>query len=156
MSDRSQVTTRMAAKGDIAAVMELEQRTANAAHWGKAQYKQVFEVGPRRIMLLAEEADRLRGFLVAGTLGAEWEIENVAVDEAVRQRGIGRMLLQDLIARARAQQVVDIFLEVRESNGSARALYEKCAFVETGRRKAYFRNSPEDAILYRLSLAQNA
>jgi [ribosomal protein S18]-alanine N-acetyltransferase len=156
MTDTSQVTARLAVESDIPAVMQLEQRTDNAAHWTEAQYQQIFQGGPRRVMLLVEEANRLRGFLVASSIGNDWEIENVVVDDSARRRGFGRILLQQLIAQAHAQHAESIHLEVRESNDSARALYKKCAFVETGRRKSYFRNPSEDAILYRLSLPQNA
>jgi len=107
-------------------------------------------------MLLVEEANRLRGFVVASFIGTEWEVENVVVDGSARRRGFGKMLLQSLIDQANVQQAESIHLEVRESNGSARALYEKCGFVESGRRKSYFRNPNEEAILYRLSLAENA
>ena len=156
MTDTSPVTTRLALESDIPAVRQLEQRTESAAHWTEAQYKQIFRGEPRRIMLLAEEAGRLRGFLVASSIATDWELENVVVDDSVRRRGFGSALLRHLISAAKAEQAESIDLEVRESNGSARALYAKCAFAEVGRRKSYFRNPPEDAILYRLSLAQNA
>jgi ribosomal-protein-alanine N-acetyltransferase len=150
MADTSPMTTRLAVESDMAAVMELEQRTANAAHWGEAQYKQIFQAEPRRVMLLVEDANLLRGFVVASAVAAEWEIENVAVDEAFRRQGLGRVLMESLIAKARAEQAESIFLEVRESNGSARSLYEKAGFMQSGRRTAYFRNPTEDAVLYRL------
>jgi [ribosomal protein S18]-alanine N-acetyltransferase len=103
-------------------------------------------------MLVIEEAHLLRGFLVASAVSTEWEIENVVVDDAVRRRGLGMRLIGHLVSQARSEQAQSIFLEVRESNGSARALYEKAGFVQIGRRSAYFRNPTEDAILYRLSL----
>jgi ribosomal-protein-alanine N-acetyltransferase len=156
MTGTPQVTTRLAVEADIPAVMQLEQRTANAAHWTEPQYKQIFQAEPRRIMLLVEELNWLRGFLVASSMGTDWEIENVVVDGSARRRGFGKLLLQHVIGEATAQHAESIYLEVRESNGSARALYEKCAFVQTGRRKDYFRNPTEDAILYRLSFVQNA
>ena len=100
MTDTFQMTTRMAVESDVSAVMQLEQRTANAAHWTEAQYKQIFQAEPRRIMLLVEEANRLRGFVVASFIGTEWEVENVVVDGSARRRGFGKMLLQSLIDQA--------------------------------------------------------
>jgi len=52
---------------------------------------------------------------------------------------------------ARAKGAQSIFLEVRESNQAARSLYEKWAFVESGRRIRYYQNPQEDAIAYRHS-----
>jgi ribosomal-protein-alanine N-acetyltransferase len=151
MTDTSQVITRVALESDIPAVVQLEQHAATAAHWGEEQYKKIFHPPPPRVMLVIEEAHHLRGFLVASVVAAEWEIENVVVDAAVRRRGFGMRLIESLLSHARAEQAHSIMLEVRESNGSARALYEKAGFVQTGCRTAYFRNPPEDAILYRLS-----
>ena len=131
--------------------MELEQRTSTAAHWGRDQYEAIFMAGPHRILLLVEESHRPRGFLIARAVGPEWEVENVVIDEASRRRGLGMHLLTDFLAMARGEGAQTAFLEVRESNTAARALYERCAFLETGRRTAYFRNPEEDAILYRLS-----
>ena len=54
---------------------------------------------------------------------------------------------------ARRQGALAVFLEVRESNRAARALYEKWAFVENDRRKRYYSNPEEDAIVYRLAFA---
>ena len=51
---------------------------------------------------------------------------------------------------ARARGAKAVFLEVRESNQAARALYEKWAFLESGRRRRYYQEPDEDAILYRI------
>jgi len=58
-------------------------------------------------------------------------------------------LLGTLMATARETHSDSVFLEVRESNTVARRLYEKAGFQETGRRKSYYTNPTEDAILYR-------
>ena len=69
-----------------------------------------------------------------------------------RRRGIGSQLLKELIAIARERKLQTIFLEVRESNVAARALYCKFGFEESGRRKNYYANPTEDAVLYTLNL----
>jgi ribosomal-protein-alanine N-acetyltransferase len=88
--------------------------------------------------------------VIARVLGDEWEIENIAIAGTARRRGLGTRLLGELLDMARARGAAAIFLEVRESNQAARALYEKWAFLESGRRPIYYKNPPEDAILYRL------
>ena len=71
---------------------------------------------------------------------------------AVRGRGVGTRLMGEFVAHARAEKGSGIFLEVRESNEGARALYGKMGFEETGSRKSYYSDPAEDAILYRLRL----
>jgi len=62
-------------------------------------------------------------------------------------------LLGAFLDDARARGAAAVFLEVRESNRAARSLYENWAFVESGRRPAYYTEPQEDAIVYRLSFA---
>jgi ribosomal-protein-alanine N-acetyltransferase len=97
-----------------------------------------------------EEESRVQGFLVAHGLDKEWEIENIAISGAARRRGLGARLLGEFLDQARGQRAEAVFLEVRESNQAARALYEKWAFEESGRRAQYYREPEEDAIVYRL------
>jgi ribosomal-protein-alanine N-acetyltransferase len=61
-------------------------------------------------------------------------------------------LLGEFLELARAEGAETVFLEVRASNQAARFLYEKWAFLEAGRRKAYYRNPVEDAVVCRLTL----
>ncbi len=135
-------------------MMELERQSATAAHWTERQYQriQTESDAPRRLALVMEEKSTMIAFLIARHLGAEWELENVVVDSAFRRRGAGTTLLDELLTRARAANSESVFLEVRESNQAARALYLKLGFEENGRRKAYYSSPPEDAILHRRSL----
>ena len=68
-----------------------------------------------------------------------------------RRKGLGQQLLDALLAAAR-ETSSSVFLEVRESNGAARSLYEKAGFQQTGLRKSYYKDPAENAILYRLRL----
>jgi ribosomal-protein-alanine N-acetyltransferase len=74
------------------------------------------------------------------------------VAHSARRKGLGTRLLDALLAAARETHSTSVFLEVRESNAAARSLYEKAGFNQTDRRKSYYTNPPEDAILYRLTL----
>ncbi|HEY1272177.1 MAG TPA: ribosomal protein S18-alanine N-acetyltransferase [Terriglobales bacterium] len=142
---------RPADAADIPAMMDLAQRTVTAAHWSRQQYETLFcpDV-PRRLALVVEDAGVVAGFLISRVAGPEWEIENVAVAAATRRRGLGSQLLRSLIDYARAEKVQAIHLEVRESNRAARSLYEKWGFAETARRKRYYLDPAEDAVIYRL------
>jgi ribosomal-protein-alanine N-acetyltransferase len=142
-------SVRAAAIEDLPGMMALEKHVATAAHWSAAQYQELFG-GFGRIALIMEEAG-LQGFVIARVVDQEWEIENIAIAGAARRRGLGTRLLGELLGLARAQNAAAVFLEVRETNQAARALYEKWAFVESGRRRGYYRDPEEDAILYRLA-----
>ena len=141
---------RPATPADVPALMALERRAVTAAHWSEADYRRLFPPSEDRLALVLEEGE-VEGFIVARGVGTEWEIENIAVAGRARRRGLGARLLIELLKRVRQAGARDIFLEVRESNRAARSLYEKWAFVETGRRKGYYHQPDEDAVLYRFT-----
>jgi [ribosomal protein S18]-alanine N-acetyltransferase len=94
----------------------------------------------------AREARKLVGYGGIARLGRrppfEYEVHTIGVDPAYQGRGIGRALLDDLLAFADGGTV---FLEVRTDNATAIALYEKNGFVRIGVRKRYYRVSGADA-----------
>jgi [ribosomal protein S18]-alanine N-acetyltransferase len=144
---------RLATAADVGRLLDLERSATTAAHWSTEQYGKIFsESSPLRIILVIESEGGIHGFLVARGAGTEWEIENLAVEEAKRQAGSGRRLVEELLKIARAQSATSVFLEVRQSNSAARSLYEGCAFVACGSRKAYYSNPVEDAVVYRMEL----
>lgn len=157
---------RAATSDDIPFMIALERATPNAAHWTEEHYRELFSAGKREwqeVVLVAEgRLDRASargqsgetrlGFLAARRVGHEWELENLVVAASARRMGIGKRLLDALLAEAAKTKNAAVFLEVRESNAAARALYGKVGFRESGRRKSYYKNPPEDAILYRSDL----
>ena len=137
-------------------MMAIEQHAVTAAHWKPDDYEWMFQAGaPERVALVIEEA-AVEGFIVAKVLESEWEIENVAISGPARRRGHGTRLVGELLDLARGRGALEVLLEVRASNHAARALYEKWAFVESGRRRAYYSDPSEDAILYRFAFPQPA
>ena len=145
------LSIRSAASADLPAMMSLEKHAATAAHWTAQQYEALFRAhSPERTALIIEDESGLRGFVIARVVHREWEIENIAVAGPARRRGLGTRLLGELLDQARGRGADAVFLEVRESNRAARALYEKWAFLESGRRPRYYKDPEEDAILYRL------
>jgi ribosomal-protein-alanine N-acetyltransferase len=141
------VAIRSAALNDVPAILAIERQAPNAAHWTAEQYKKLVASG---VVLVAEEAGQLCGFVCAKAVAGEWEIENVVVAAEFLRRGIANELVSELIQRAANEAASGILLEVRESNLPARRLYEKHAFREVGRRRVYYRDPVEDAILYAL------
>ncbi|MGF1400708.1 ribosomal protein S18-alanine N-acetyltransferase [Streptococcus infantarius] len=86
--------------------------------------------------------EKIVGFLAISQLAGELEITNIAIKKAYQGHGLGSQLLADL-------DHVDcpIFLEVRASNTPAQALYKKCGFGIIGKRKQYYHEPVEDAII---------
>jgi ribosomal-protein-alanine acetyltransferase len=142
---------RAATAADIPAMRAIEAQAASAAHWSEAAYRQMFAAAPLRLALVVEENGQVEGFAVAKAVGSEWELENIVISSAAQGRGFGRAMLLQLLEQVRERGGHSITLEVRASNTAARALYEKCSFLESGRRRGYYVDPPEDAICYRLS-----
>jgi ribosomal-protein-alanine N-acetyltransferase len=140
---------RSAALNDVPAILAIEQQAPGAAHWTREQYNQLVSRG---VVLVAEEAGQLCGFVCAQAVSGEWELENVAVAAGFLRRGIANDLIRALIQRAKNEAASAILLEVRESNVAARGLYEKHGFCDVGRRRTYYKDPAEDAILYTLRL----
>lgn len=135
-------------------MMALASHSATAAHWTRQQYEAALGEEPQpRVFWVMEDDSVVHGFLVGRRIDLEWEIENIAVAGPARRRGLGSRLVGEFISLARAQGAQVIYLEVRESNQAARMLYEKWAFVERGRRKSYYRDPQEDAVLYRMDFS---
>jgi ribosomal-protein-alanine N-acetyltransferase len=149
------VAIRSAALNDVPAILAIERQAPSAAHWTPEQYNK--RVGSGVVLVAKEatgEARQLCGFLCAKALVGEWEIENVVVAAGFFRRGIANALLCELVRRAGNGAASAILLEVRESNLPARSLYEKRGFREVGRRRLYYRDPVEDAMLYALRFEQ--
>ena len=139
------VSIRDAAPADIQAILTIEQSAPSAAHWPADQYTTRIKDGN---VIVAEEEGKICGFLCAHVVAGEWEIENVVVDEEFRRNGIGAALMREVLNKWEAAAGAAVLLEVRESNAAARALYEASGLRDVGRRRSYYRDPGEDAILY--------
>ena len=97
--------------------------------------------------LVYEELGAVLGYCVLRTLADEGEIQRIAVDPAFRRQGIARKLMESMAAVARMKGAREVALEVRESNVSARKLYESYGFRQEAVRRDYYRNPAEVAII---------
>lgn len=149
---------RPATPDDVDSMRELAGASTSAAHWTRGQYQELFssDAPSQRLALVAEgepsSVISVFGFLIAHHLAPDWELENIAVAPSAQRKGIAKRLLKALFAAARETNSETVFLEVRESNTPARRLYESAGFQQQGRRKSYYSNPIEDAILYRHDL----
>jgi ribosomal-protein-alanine N-acetyltransferase len=144
------VSIREATLDDVQAMLELEQASATAAHWPANRYETRIAEGQ---VIAAEQEGCVCGFLCWRAAAGEWEIENAVVGAEMRRRGIGTALVRAVVEKWRVDGGAAVLLEVRESNEAARKLYEKCGLRELGRRRGYYNNPPEDAVLFTLERA---
>ena len=104
---------------------------------------------PLSCWLVAVEGEQVLGYVGSQTVLDESDMMNLAVDPAFRRRGIARALVLALIEELRKMGSRQLTLEVRVSNESAQALYAQLGFERVGRRKNYYLNPREDALILR-------
>jgi ribosomal-protein-alanine N-acetyltransferase len=130
-------------------IVEIERQAFNDP-WSVAAFRDVL-ANTRAWFQCARDAagGAVVGYVVAWFVADEGEIANLAVADAARRCGVGAALLDAALAEADVRGARTMYLEVRDSNHGARALYASRAFEEVGRRKAYYRRPVEDAIILR-------
>ena len=99
--------------------------------------------------LVAMEGERVAGYIGSQTVMDETDMMNVAVHPDFRRLGIAEALVNGLVKQLQAMGSRCLTLDVRSSNIPAISLYEKLGFSEIGRRKNYYRNPREDALILR-------
>ena len=137
---------------DAVALAAIERR-AFADPWSEASFREAL-VASWSFGIVAEVDDGILGYLVAREAGGTGEILNLAVDPPHRRRGIARVLLGAGLTALRHRGVDEVFLEVRVSNDAAQRLYLGAGFHLVDRRRGYYRNPSEDALVLRRTLAQ--
>jgi [ribosomal protein S18]-alanine N-acetyltransferase len=138
---------------DLPQVIAIERR-AFPTPWSLAMF--VLELSkPSGICLAALIEERLVGYLVCSRYDTVWHLMNVAVDDRLRRQGIATTLLERLfeLADKPSEQYT---LEVRTSNEDAIRLYERFGFRTAGRRRAYYHDNREDALIMWRTVPQRA
>jgi [ribosomal protein S18]-alanine N-acetyltransferase len=141
---------------DVPAVTVLEEASFTSP-WPASSYRHELVGNPLSHYLVVRPADSkatLPPVLAhAGywLLGTEAHVVTLATHPNWRRRGLGEWLLLEMVAQARAAGAQEVTLEVRSGNTPAQALYAKLGFVLMGRRKAYYPDNREDALILTLS-----
>ena len=140
---------------DLVEVCAIEEMT-HLSVWGWDAYHNEMQSGMDTIMLVGRVASgaqyEIAGFIVARVIADELHVNNVAVRPECRGQGLGSALLQTTLDQARQRNATVAQLEVRAGNDQARKLYERSGFTIAGRRKNYYRDPTEDALLMNLQL----
>ena len=126
-------------------VLELEELCFSLP-WSRAAFLPELD-DPACCWLAAMTDGVLAGYAGMRTVLDEGYISNIAVDPALRKRGIGGALVEGLIREGKRRGLSFLTLEVRISNREARRLYERMGFREAGLRPGYYEKPREDALL---------
>ena len=147
---------------DLLEVVEIEE-TSGLSRWGWSAYYAELQGRNSHLMLVARTGSQERslrskvaGYIVARMGAEELHINNVAVREHYRCRGVGRRLIDRILEEGKRSGVKAAYLELRAGNRAALALYQKCGFRVTSRRKSYYSDPIEDALVMTIDLDANA
>lgn len=133
---------------DIDALVAID---ANGQGWTRKSFEDELDRIEPTIHVLREESE-LVAFAVIRRSREDLDVVSVTVDPTRRRRGAARDLLRNILEKAREHGAQNAYLEVRESNEPARNLYRSLGFSESQKRKAFYENPVEDAVLMALSL----
>lgn len=131
---------------DLDEVLAVE-RASFATPWSRAAFR--YEITQNRVARCAvvRGGGRLAGYLCLWEIGHEIHITNLAVHPEWRRQGVARALLDAALSEGRVRGVELAFLEVRPTNVEALSLYESLGFRVIGRRKGYYFDTGEDALV---------
>ncbi len=141
-------TLRRATAEDLATVVAVDEACFDmpwpASSW-EAELSRAFAT-----VTLACEGPDVVAIACDWCVAGQGHLLRLATLPSARGRGVGRALLADVLARARAAACAEVWLEVGARNEAARRLYARAGFVEVARRRGYYRDPPDDALVMRL------
>ncbi|HSK88940.1 MAG TPA: ribosomal protein S18-alanine N-acetyltransferase [Anaerolineales bacterium] len=144
------LTIRKMTLEDIPAIIDLDQKSFSLP-WPERSFR--FEVtdNPASRCWVAELDGKVVGMIVVWLLVDEAHVATLATHPDFRRQGVAKRLLSHALLHLIEEGAQSSFLEVRESNLAAREMYRKFGYEEAGRRRRYYRDNDEDAILMNLN-----
>jgi len=139
------VTLRLMEEADLDQVLEVSSLSLKES-WSKSSFLNELS-NPLAKYMVSIVNDNIVGFAGIWIIVDEGHITNIAVHPDFRGQGIGEKLVLSLINQASSWSINSFTLEVRDSNIIAQNLYKKLSFIEEGRRKNYYSDNNEDAII---------
>lgn len=137
------VTVRTVLPEDIGTIARIESETFSEPWSESALALLLTEEYPG--FAVSDAEGEVLGYISSQRVLDELQIINLAVREPFRGRGYGRLLVDAAEEYCRKSGIVSVSLEVRVSNASAIALYERCGYISAGIRRGFYRNPREDA-----------
>jgi [ribosomal protein S18]-alanine N-acetyltransferase len=143
------VTFRKMTVEDIPAVIELDQKSFSLP-WPERSFRFELTDNPASRCWVADLDGKVVGMIVVWLIVDEAHVATLATHPDYRRQGIGKRLLAHALRHMIQDGARSSFLEVRESNRAAQEMYRKLGYEITGRRRRYYRDNDEDAILMNL------
>ena len=144
---------RIATEADLEQIMQIEKACFANDAWSKSNMKSEL-LAPHTTYVVAEESNSLIGYAGLSKLPTTTssDIQTIAVSESHRGLGVGRKLMESLLAFAKEQKAKEVFLEVREDKPTPQSLYSSLDFRAIDRRENYYQPDGVAAIVMRLDL----
>lgn len=136
---------------DVDAVLGIEL-SVQAYPWTRGNFMDALNHG--YVCCVDDDTGVIRGYAILMPAVDEAELLSIGVTAALQRKGLGRMILNEMLQEARSMNIKRVFLEVRPSNIAAIALYKRSGFELTGVRRGYYQNSngSEDALVMACNL----
>ncbi len=132
---------------DDAAALAALERSASLHPWTECQLCEELARPLPDAVLVIQGLSGILAYCAVRLVVGELHVMNLAVDARARRRGLARLLLQKSLERGARAGAVRALLEVRAGNTAAQALYARAGFALLGKRKAYYVDPPEDALV---------
>ncbi|MGQ9858383.1 MAG: ribosomal protein S18-alanine N-acetyltransferase [Thermodesulfobacteriota bacterium] len=143
--------------GDLPQVMEIE-RASFRSPWSEGMFRDEL-ANPLSRAVVAQKAEGgprfILGYICAWFVAGEVHIMNLATCPGARRRGVARDLLRWVVTEGAESGASRVFLEVREFNQGAQALYASEGFQVVGRRPGYYQDTGEDALVMVLNMERD-
>jgi [ribosomal protein S18]-alanine N-acetyltransferase len=143
------LTIRRMTVDDIPSVLDLDQKSFSLP-WPERSFRFELTDNPASRCWVAELDGKVVGMIVVWLIVEEAHVATFATHPDFRRQGIAKRLLSFTLQQLIKEGARSSFLEVRESNIPAQEMYRKFGYEETGRRKRYYKDNDEDAILMTL------
>lgn len=137
---------------DIAQVNAIELQSLSPWQISSLEQELLREHGVQYLLI---DCDTIVAWVAYQIVGPEAELLKIAVIDQYRRRGLALYFLNEMNKMLRDMGVEEIFLEVRENNVPACSLYEKMGFEAIGKRQKYYQNPQDNALIYKLDIAQS-
>jgi ribosomal-protein-alanine N-acetyltransferase len=132
---------------DLDSVLAIAASSPEAAGWSRETYETILQDPQRACCTIADQEGAIVGFVCLRVMSDEAEVLNLAVSPSVRRLGVGSRLLDHALREAGQKGARRVFLEVRDTNEPALALYQRYGFTVSMRRVGYYSNPPADALV---------
>ena len=154
MHDLTTKDVLRAGTADAAAIAALEEICFSCPYTEEA-VEEMLAASFHPSFVLYDDGGELLGYLISQMIVPEGDLMRIAVRPSARRRGVGRVLIEAFLSHLRTNGCTVCFLDVREHNAPAKALYTSYGFSPFDRRKNYYRLPTEDAIVMRLALDES-